>query len=205
MSNSSLDRFYLIVGDVSWIDRLVPLAVKLVQLRIKDRDEDDIRGQIRAARKICKIHGTQLIINDYWKLAIAEGCDFVHLGQEDLDAADLTVIRRAGVKVGFSTHDLDELARVLPLRPNYVALGPIYPTKLKTMRFAPQGLERINEWKKLIGDIPLVAIGGLTVERIAGAFHAGADILSVVTDVTLNVNPEGRVVEWLSATRGSEP
>ena len=203
MTRTMLDRFYLIVDDVSWIARLVPLGVKLVQLRIKDRDEDYIRGQIRDALKICIAYQAQLIVNDYWKLAIAEGCDFIHLGQEDIDTADLAAIRRAGLKIGFSTHDFDELARVLPLKPNYVALGPIYPTKLKAMRFAPQGLERIGVWKKLIGNIPLVAIGGLTVERIAGAFHAGADILSVVTDVTLNADPEGRVVEWLSATQGS--
>ena len=201
MTNTRLDRFYLIVDDASWIARLVPIGVKLVQLRIKDRGEDHIRGQIRDALKICAAHQAQLIINDYWKLAIEEGCDFIHLGQEDLQSIDLAAIRRAGLKLGVSTHDHDELAYVLPMKPDYVALGPIYSTKFKAMRFAPQGLERIGEWKKLIGAVPLVAIGGLTVDRAAGVLKAGADILSVVTDVTLHIDPKRRVAEWLSATR----
>lgn len=194
-----LARFYLIVDDVSWIARMVPLGVKLVQLRIKDRSEREIGRQLREARKICADYGAQLVVNDYWQIAIEEGCDFVHLGQEDLDTADLNAIRSAGLKLGVSTHDHEELARVLPLKPDYVALGPIYPTRLKAMRFAPQGLARIGEWKKLIGDIPLVAIGGLNIERAMLAFEAGANIVVVVTDVTLHADPETRVREWLKA------
>lgn len=194
-----LARFYLIVDDVSWIARMVPLGVKLVQLRIKDRSEREIGRQLREARKICADYGAQLVVNDYWQIAIEEGCDFVHLGQEDLDTADLNAIRSAGLKLGVSTHDHEELARVLPLKPDYVALGPIYPTRLKAMRFAPQGLARIGEWKKLIGDIPLVAIGGLNIERAMLAFEAGANIVAVVTDVTLHADPETRVRGWLKA------
>ncbi len=199
-----LDRFYLIVEEVGWIARMAPRGVKLVQLRIKDRGDEDVRRQLREARAICADHGAQLIVNDYWRIAIEEGCDFVHLGQEDLDAADLTAIRGAGLKLGVSTHDRRELERVLPMKPDYVALGPIYPTRLKAMRFAPQGLERIGEWKRLIGTLPLVAIGGLTVERATGALQAGADVLAVVTDVTLDADPEQRVQEWLAVTRGGE-
>ena len=194
-----LARFYLIVDDVSWIARIVPLGLKLVQLRIKGRSKIDVRFQLRDARAICSAHGTQLVVNDYWRIAIEEGCDFVHLGQEDLDAADLNAIRSANMRLGVSTHDHEELARVLPLKPDYVALGPIYPTRLKSMRFAPQGLARITEWKKLIDTIPLVAIGGLDIERATLALEAGADIVSVVTDVTLHENPEARVHEWLKA------
>lgn len=197
-----LDRFYLIVEEVGWIARMAPHGVKLVQLRIKDRGDEDVRRQLREARAICADHGAQLIVNDYWRMAIEEGCDFVHLGQEDLDVADLTAIRGAGLKLGVSTHDRRELERVLPMKPDYVALGPIYPTRLKAMRFAPQGLERIGEWKRLIGTLPLVAIGGLTVERATGALQAGADVLAVVTDVTLDADPEQRVREWLAVTRG---
>lgn len=197
-----LDRFYLIVDAVGWIARMAPRGVKLVQLRIKDRGDEDVRRQLREARAICADHGAQLIVNDYWRMAIEEGCDFVHLGQEDLDAADLAAIRGAGLKLGVSTHDRRELERVLPMKPDYVALGPIYPTRLKAMRFAPQGLERIGEWKRLIGTLPLVAIGGLTVERATGALQAGADVLAVVTDVTLDADPEQRVREWLAVTRG---
>lgn len=200
-----LDCFYLIVDDVSWIERMVPLGVRLVQLRIKGRSESEIGRQLREARAICSAHRAQLIVNDYWRIAIEEGSDFVHLGQEDLDTSDLSAIRGAGLKLGVSTHDHKELKRVLPLKPDYVALGPIYPTRLKAMRFAPQGLARIGEWKRLIGDIPLVAIGGLTVERANGVLQVGADIVSVVTDVTLNADPEKRVREWLAVTRDTVP
>ena len=191
--------FYLIVDDVSWVARMVPLGVKLIQLRIKDSRGREIGRQLREALKICADHGAQLVVNDYWQIAIEEGCEFVHLGQEDLDTADLNAIRSAGLKLGVSTHDHEELSRVLPLKPDYVALGPIYPTRLKAMRFAPQGLARISEWKKLIGEIPLVAIGGLNIERATLALQAGADIVSVVTDVTLHADPEARVREWLKA------
>lgn len=201
MSLATFDPFYPIVDDVAWIARLVPLGVKLVQLRIKERDEDDIRRQLREARKLCAGRGAQLVVNDYWQMAIEEGCGFVHLGREDLDGADIPAIRGAGIRIGISTHDHAELDRALSFDPDYVALGPIYPTRLKAMRFGPQGLERIGEWKRLVGAMPLVAIGGLTVERAAGALRAGADILSVVTDVTLDPDPERRVRGWLAVTR----
>ncbi|MER9141001.1 thiamine phosphate synthase, partial [Mesorhizobium sp. M0830] len=142
-----LDPFYLIVDSADWVERLVPLGVKLVQLRIKDRDETTLRSEIRRANDVCAIHGCQLIVNDYWRTAIEEGCDFVHLGQEDLAAADLLAIRYAGLKLGLSTHDHPELETAIAAEPDYIALGPIYPTVLKQMKWAPQGLERISEWK----------------------------------------------------------
>ncbi len=196
-----LDPFYLIVDSAAWIQRLVPLGVKLVQLRIKDRTEAELRAEIRQSKAICAAHGCQLIINDYWRLAIEERCDFIHLGQEDLASADLSAIRNAGLKLGLSTHDEAELETALAAEPDYIALGPIYPTVLKAMPWAPQGLERIGEWKARIGNRPLVAIGGLTVERLAGVFGHGADIAAVVTDITRNPDPESRTREWVAATR----
>ncbi len=196
-----LDRFYLIVDDLEWVSRLVPIGVKLVQLRIKDREEAELRRQVRAAKLICARHGTQLIVNDYWQVAIDEGCDFVHLGQEDLQGADLGAIRRAGIRLGVSTHDDEELEEALAASPAYVALGPVYPTILKKMPWAPQGLERVKTWKARVGELPLVAIGGLTVERVAGVLEMGADHVAVVTDISLHENPEARVKEWIAATR----
>ena len=196
-----LDPFYPIFDSAEWLERLVPLGIRLVQLRVKDRPEAELRAEIRTAKAVCEAHGCQLIVNDYWRLAIEEGCDFVHLGQEDLDGADLGAIRAAGLKLGVSTHDDAELDRALATEPDYVALGPVYPTILKKMRFGPQGLERVGEWKRRVGAMPLVAIGGLTVERAPGVLDAGADILSAVTDITLNPDPEARVREWLAVTR----
>lgn len=197
----TLDRFYPIFDDLSWLERMLPLGVKLVQLRLKDRAEDGVRAQVARARKLCRDHGATLIVNDHWQAAIAARCDWVHLGQEDLDAADIDAIRRAGLKLGVSTHDEDELERALALAPDYVALGPVYPTILKKMKWHEQGLDRVTEWKRRIGPIPLVAIGGMRVELAAGVLEAGADIVSVVTDITLDADPESRVREWVEATR----
>ena len=196
-----LDRFYPIVDSAAWLARLLPCGVKFVQLRVKDKPGEDIRREIRMARTLCDAAGAQLVVNDYWREAIELDCNFVHLGQGDLDTADIAAIRGADIKIGISTHDEAELDRALAFGPDYVALGPIYPTILKAMAFAPQGLDRIGEWKKKIGPIPLVAIGGITLERAPGVFAAGADIISVVTDISLNADPEARARAWVAATR----
>ena len=193
----TLHPFYPIFDDVAWLRRMLPLGVKLVQLRIKDQPEDVVRAQLAEARDLCRAHEAVLVVNDYWQLAIELGCDWLHLGQEDLDTADLGKIRAAGLKLGVSTHDDAELERALALKPDYVALGPIYPTILKKMRWERQGVEKLTVWKDRIGDIPLVAIGGMSVDRAPGAFEAGADIVSAVTDITLNEDPEARVRAWL--------
>lgn len=201
MSAISLDPFYLIVDAADWLERLLPQGVRLVQLRVKDRDEMALREEVARARDICAAHGAQLVVNDYWRLAIDLSCDFVHLGQGDLDTADIAAIRSRGIRLGVSTHDEAELERALALSPDYVALGPIYPTLLKKMAFAPQGLDRIGVWKRRIGAIPLVAIGGLTPERARAALEAGADSACVVTDVLRAADPRARAREWLEATR----
>lgn len=195
-----LDPFYLILDRAEWIARLVPLGIKLVQLRIKDMEEATLRVEIRIAKAICERFGCTLVINDHWRLAIEEGCDFVHLGQEDLADADAAAIRQVGLGLGLSTHDHAELATALAAAPDYVALGPIYPTVLKKMKWAPQGLERIGEWKRLVAPLPLVAIGGLSPERLPGVFGHGADSAAVVTDIVCSTDPEARTREWLEAT-----
>lgn len=195
-----LDPFYLIVDSAAWIARLVPLGVKLVQLRIKDKDEAALRSEIRKARAICAEHSCQLVVNDYWQLAIEENCDFVHLGQEDLADADVAVIKGAGLRLGLSSHDHAELDTALANRPDYVALGPIFPTILKKMKWAPQGVERLTEWKARVAPLPLVAIGGLTPERLPAVFAAGADSAAVVTDILTSPDPEARTLEWIAAT-----
>ncbi|WP_428427487.1 thiamine phosphate synthase [Pararhizobium sp.] len=195
-----LDPFYLIVDSAEWIDRLVPLGVKLVQLRMKDSTDAELRSAIRRAKTVCAAHDCQLIINDYWRVAIEEGCDFVHLGQEDLAEADIAAIRAAGLKLGLSTHDEAELETALNTAPDYVALGPVWPTILKKMKWAPQGLEKLRAWKDRIGFLPLVAIGGINTGRIDSVFAHGADSAAVVTDITLNADPEARTREWIERT-----
>lgn len=197
----TLDRFYPIFDSTDWLRRSLPLGVRLVQLRIKEMEEAGLRKAITHGQALCDAHGATLVVNDHWRIAIDAGCDWVHLGQEDLDTADLAAIRRAGLRLGISTHDHAELDRALSLSPDYIALGPVYPTILKKMKWHQQGLERVTEWKRLIGGLPLVAIGGMRVDRAAGAFAAGADVVSAVTDITLNADPEARLRDWIEATR----
>ena len=201
---TSLDPFYPIVDDADWIARIVGAGAKLIQLRMKSPDDAHIRAQIAKARDICEKAGTQLVVNDDWQAAIDLKCTYVHLGQGDLDTADVPALRRAGVRIGLSTHDHAELDRALSFDPDYVALGPIYPTLLKQMPWAPQGLDRIGEWKRLVGAKPLVAIGGLTLERIPGVLTAGADCVAVVTDILRAADPETRTLAWIAATRKTD-
>lgn len=193
----TLPRFYPIFDSPQWLERALPLGVQWVQLRSKNTDQDALRLDIRNSLALARAHGATLVINDHWQLAIEEGAEWLHLGQEDLDEADLSAIRRAGLKLGISTHDHAELERALALNPDYVALGPVYPTILKQMKWEQQGLPRVTEWKQRIGNIPLVAIGGMSVARAPGVFEAGADLISVVTDITLNQDPEARIKAWL--------
>jgi len=198
----TLDPFYPIVDSADGVKRLVGVGARLIQLRIKDKDEAAVAAEAGAALALCRAAGATLVVNDDWRVAIAVGAPWVHLGQGDLDAgADVGAIRRAGIRLGISTHDDAELERARALKPDYVALGPIYATRLKAMAFAPQGLARIGEWKRRIGALPLVAIGGLDVERAKLCLAAGADVVSVVTDITLNPDPEARAKEWIAATR----
>ena len=194
------DRFYPIVDSVAWVDRLVRCGVRTVQLRAKELDHASAVTMIRAALAITRPADVQLIVNDYWQAAIDAGAGHLHLGQEDLAEADLAAIRKAGLTLGVSTHDEAELETALAARPDYVALGPIWPTTLKVMRFAPQGLARISEWKRRLGPTPLIAIGGVTLERAPDVFAAGADSIAVVSDVTMNADPEARVAAWLAFT-----
>ena len=196
-----LDPFYPIVDSSAWVERLVPLGVKLMQLRIKETGEDILRTEIAASRATCERHGCQLIVNDHWKLAIEEGCDFVHLGQEDLEEADIDAIRRAGIRLGVSTHDGEELETALAVAPDYIALGPVFPTSSKSLKWAPQGLERVTGWKEQVGDLPLVAIGGIILEKAGEVLRSGADSVAVISDVTRSQDPEQRTRDWIEETR----
>ncbi len=196
-----MDRFYPIIDRADWLPRLLPCGVRFVQLRMKDQPEEVLRAEIARARDLCAAAGASLVVNDYWRLALELHCDWLHLGQEDLADADLPALRKAGVKLGISTHSEEELDTALAARPDYIALGPVYPTTLKKMPWAPQGVPRVTDWKRRIGAIPLVAIGGLTLERAAPAYAAGADSIAVVSDVLQAADPEARAQEWVRATR----
>lgn len=191
------DRFYPVVDSVAWVARLALLGVGTIQLRAKNLDDSDALQTVTDALEVIKGTPAKLVVNDYWRAAIKAGARHLHLGQEDLAGADLRAIRAAGLTLGISTHDDEELATALRAKPDYIALGPIFPTTLKSMRFAPQGIPKITEWKKRIGAIPLVAIGGIKLEQANAIFAAGADSIAVVSDITQNDDPDARVRAWL--------
>jgi thiamine-phosphate pyrophosphorylase len=191
------DRFYPVVDSVAWVARLALLGVGTIQLRAKNLNDAEALQMVSDALEAIKGTDAKLVVNDYWRAAIVAGAQHLHLGQEDLLDADLNAIREAKLTLGISTHDDEELATALAAKPDYVALGPIFPTTLKSMRFAPQGIPKITEWKKRVGNIPLVAIGGIKLEHAADIFAAGADSIAVVSDVTQNPDPDARVRAWL--------
>jgi thiamine-phosphate pyrophosphorylase len=194
-----LDPFYPILPDTEWLARLLPHGIRLVQLRVKDRPETVVRAEIEKAVALCARYRCQLVVNDYWREAIGLGADFVHLGQEDLARADLPAIRAAKIRIGVSTHSHAELDKALAAEADYVALGPIYATTLKVMSWAPQGLPRLAEWRTRLA-CPLVAIGGITLDRAKIVLAAGADSIAVVTDIVTSQDPEIRVQKWIAAT-----
>jgi len=196
MKTKGVYGFYPIVDSYEWVARLLPLGVKTIQLRIKDKSVAEVTGPIRDAIALAQRYDCQMVINDYWQVALEHGAEFIHLGQEDIDKADKSTIQKSGVKLGISTHTGDELTRALTWNPDHIALGPVYETTLKIMRYQPQGLARVAKWKAKIA-CPLIGIGGITLERAPLVLDAGADVIAVVTDVVFNPNPEARVEQWL--------
>ncbi|MET0667106.1 MAG: thiamine phosphate synthase [Methyloceanibacter sp.] len=194
-----LDPFYPILPDTDWLARLLPQGIRLVQLRIKDKDQATVRAEIESSVALCAAYDCTLVVNDHWQDAIAAGAPFVHLGQADLEGADLRGIRAAGIKIGVSTHNEEELAAALDAEADYVALGPVYATRLKAMPWSPQGLPRLADWKSKIR-CPLVAIGGITLDRAPLVLAAGADSVAVITDIVTSQDPELRTRNCLAAT-----
>lgn len=193
-------RFYPVVDSAAWVRRMAAAGARLIQLRVKRADGASLRQEIRSARDACAAAGACLVLNDHWQAAIEEAVGFLHLGQEDLDGADLKAIRRRSLRLGVSTHSDDELDRALSVEPDYVALGPVWPTTLKQMPWAPQGVERLGDWKRRLGAVPLVAIGGITLDRAPACLAAGADAVAVVSDVLQHADPDARARAWLHAT-----
>jgi thiamine-phosphate pyrophosphorylase len=191
------DRFYPVVDSVAWVARLALLGVGTIQLRAKGLNDAEALQTVTDALEMTRGTAAKLVVNDYWRAAIVAGAKHLHLGQEDLVDADIKAIRAAGLTLGLSTHDDAELETALRAKPDYIALGPIFPTTLKSMRFAPQGIPKITEWKKRVGAIPLVAIGGIKLEQAPEIYAAGADSIAVVSDITQHPEPDARVRAWL--------
>ena len=187
--------FYPVVPTADWVEKLLCWGVRTIQLRIKTADHtpQQIANEVTAAIAAAKaVPGAQVFINDHWALALAHGAYGVHLGQEDLDVADIEALRAAGLRLGLSTHTPAELARAKAVQPSYLAIGPIYPTTLKVMPYAPVGLDDLAVWAKQARPYPVVAIGGISLERMPGVLACGVDGVAVVSAVTLAAHPQDR-------------
>ena len=193
--------FYPVVPTAAWVERLLGWGVRTIQLRIKTADHTtaEISAQIIAAIEAGKaVPGAQVFINDHWQLALAANAYGVHLGQEDLDTADIETLRSADIRLGLSTHTPLELARAKAVQPSYLAIGPIYPTTLKVMPYEPVGLARLAAWAKLATPYPVVAIGGISLERLPGVLACGVNGVAVVSAVTLAAAPRQAALDGLA-------
>jgi thiamine-phosphate pyrophosphorylase/hydroxymethylpyrimidine kinase/phosphomethylpyrimidine kinase/thiamine-phosphate diphosphorylase len=198
--------FYPVVPTAAWVERLLGWGVRTIQLRIKAADHTpaNIAVEVKAAIDAGKaVPDAQVFINDHWQLALSAGAYGVHLGQEDLDSADIEALRRAGIRLGLSTHTPEELARAKAVQPNYLAIGPIYPTTLKVMPYEPVGLARLALWAKQAAPYPVVAIGGISLDRMPGVLACGVDGVAVVSAVTLAADPHQAALDGLTLTRKS--
>ncbi|TKI03134.1 thiamine phosphate synthase [Martelella alba] len=184
---------YPVVDSLAWIVRLLDAGVTTLQLRIKDQPPAVVEPDIEAAVLLGRKYRARLFINDYWQLAVKHGAYGVHLGQEDLDTADLGVIQRAGLRLGLSTHNDLELARALSFRPSYIALGHIFPTQTKIMPSQPQGLAELRRMVAGLKDIPTVAIGGISLDRVDDVLACGVGSVAVVSAIT-------KAADWRRAT-----
>ncbi len=195
--------FYPVVPDAAWVRHLLDWGVRTIQLRFKaaghtpEEIEREVKAAVEAGRKV---PGAQVFINDHWRYALEAGAYGVHLGQEDLDTAALDALRNAGLRLGLSTHTPAELARAYAVRPSYLAIGPIYPTTLKVMPYEPVGLERLKLWAPQAAPYPVVAIGGISLDRIAGVLACAVEGVAVVSAVTLAADPRQAALRGLALT-----
>jgi hydroxymethylpyrimidine kinase/phosphomethylpyrimidine kinase/thiamine-phosphate diphosphorylase len=185
---------YPIVDSAQWVERLAIAGIRTIQLRIKNSasntDQQKIENEISSAVATAQKHNLQLFINDHWQLAVKHNAYGVHLGQEDLDTADIEAIQSAGLRLGISTHGDFELLRALQIRPSYLAVGAIYPTQTKDMTGKIQGLQRLTRYCNMITDTPIVAIGGINISNVTDVLGAKPDFVAVVSAITKAKDPE---------------
>lgn len=187
---------YAVLPDAEWVGRMARAGVPTVQLRYKSHDAVAIAHEVRAAVKAVEGTSALLFINDHWRIAIAEGAYGVHLGQEDLDAlsdSELSELRTSGVRLGVSTHGYAEMLRADRVSPSYIAMGAVFPTTLKLMATAPQGLARLNAYARLMQHYPLVAIGGIGEAQFADVRQSGVGSIAVVRALVAAEDPEQAV------------
>ena len=178
-------KVYPIVDSSDWINKLLPLGVKVIQLRLKNKSDQEIPYEIQKSMEIAEKYSAKLIINDYWEQAIRLNAYGVHLGQEDLLRADIAAIYEAGLRLGISTHCYSEVATAHTLRPSYIACGPIFATQSKVMNFSPLGVSKLQEWCHIL-NYPLVAIGGIHANNFKEVLKTKVDSIAMISAICNN-------------------
>lgn len=195
---------YPVLPSAQWVERVLALGVKTAQLRVKDMAPDALREEIARAVAAGRRHRASVFINDHWREAAQAGAYGVHLGQEDLDAADLNDIAQSGMRLGLSTHGYYEALRALHFRPSYLAFGAVFPTGTKAVATAPQGLARLERYVRLLhGRIPLVAIGGIDLARLPSVLATGVGSAALVSAITAASDPAQAVEKLQTAFMSS--
>ncbi|MGV3679901.1 MAG: thiamine phosphate synthase [Acidovorax sp.] len=197
---------YAVLPDAAWVSRMARAGVPTVQLRFKSDDPAAIEREVNAAVQAVQDTGALLFINDHWRAAINAGAYGVHLGQEDLDAlsaGDLKTLRHSGVRLGVSTHGYAEMVRADAVGPSYIAMGAVFPTTLKKMATAPQGVGRLHGYARLLRSYPQVAIGGIGAEQFPQVLATGVGSIAVVRALVNAPDPEAAAGELMQAMQGA--
>lgn len=187
---------YAVLPDAAWVGRMAQAGVPTLQLRFKSTDAAAVQREVDIAVDAVRGTGALLFINDHWQAAIRAGAYGVHLGQEDIDDADLSAIRREGLRLGLSSHGYAEMLRVDRLNPSYIAMGAVYPTNLKVMPTVPQGPGRLAAYARLMHDHALVAIGGIDGARLPEVLASGVGSVAVVRALVAAPQPEAVAAKW---------
>jgi thiamine-phosphate pyrophosphorylase len=190
---------YAVLPDAAWVARMAAAGVPTLQLRFKSDDPRAIEREVRAAVQAVQGTDALLFINDHWQAAIDAGAYGVHLGQEDMDLADLQKIRAAGLRLGLSSHGYAEMLHADSFSPSYIALGAVFPTTLKRMVTAPQGTGRLHAYATLMRDYPLVAIGGIDHSKLPEVLASGVGSVAVVRALVAAEQPEATAARLQAA------
>jgi thiamine-phosphate pyrophosphorylase len=170
------------------VKRLAAGGASLIQLREKHVPPTEFYPEAQKALDIARRENVKLIINDRVDIALALKADGVHLGQDDLPPESTRKLLGDKAIIGYSTHNLEQALAALRLPVDYIAIGPVFPTSSKETQDPALGLERLRQIRQALGNFPLVAIGGITMENFRDVLRAGADSVAVMSFVLSDSN-----------------
>ncbi|SFV63017.1 Thiamin-phosphate pyrophosphorylase [hydrothermal vent metagenome] len=178
---------YPIVDRAYKLRPLYEVGITTAQLRTKDKFSGQaLEDEVIEAIQISEEYDARFFLNDFWELGIKHKAYGIHLGQEDIQEADVKAIWEAGIRLGISTHTPKEIDIALGFEPSYLAIGPIYEPISKKLTYNPVGIEDLKRWANHV-EYPVVAIGGITIDTIANVAKTKvASGIAMISDVLEN-------------------